>query len=73
MQVVGDLGGLAERAAAGVGLEAANRIRNYLDKARGDARLALALSVADALELSQAVRAGTAQHAHRPANGIDLR
>lgn len=39
----------SERAAQmGVGLEVANAIRDYLDKAGGDPRLALALSVADA-------------------------
>ncbi len=43
-------GGFAERAAEmGGGLEVANAIRGYLQKAGGDARLALALSVADAM------------------------
>jgi hypothetical protein len=38
----------AERAVQmGAGLEVANAIRDYLQKAGGDARLALALSVAD--------------------------
>ena len=36
----------------GVGLEVANAIRTYLDKANGDARLALALSVADRIAMS---------------------
>jgi hypothetical protein len=50
-------GGYSERAARlGVGLEVANAIRDYLDKAGGDSRLALALAVADALGNAQGFR-----------------
>jgi hypothetical protein len=38
----------------GSGLEVANAIRDYLNRAGGDARLALAMSVADALTSAQA-------------------
>lgn len=41
---------------AGSNLDVANAIRDYLSKANGDARLALALSVADSLAVSQAAR-----------------
>jgi hypothetical protein len=51
-------GGLSERAASsGTGLEVANAIRDYLTRAGGDPRLALALSVADAVASSH--KAGT--------------
>ena len=38
----------------GSGLEVANAIRDYLKRAGGDARLALAMSVADALTSARA-------------------
>ncbi len=47
-------GRFSERAASsGTGLEVANAIRDYLTRAGGDPRLALALSVADAVASSQ--------------------
>ena len=46
---------LSERAAArGLGLEVANAIRDYLTRADGDPRLALAMSVSDAVALRPA-------------------
>lgn len=68
MQGLGKAGGMAERGGMGLGLEAANAIRGYLDKARGDARLALALSVADSLALCQAARTGAASPQPRDRN-----
>ena len=57
-------GGLSGRATQmGVGLEVANAIRDYLNRAGGDARLALALSVTDAL---------SSAHARGSASGREL-
>ena len=61
-------GGFLERATQmGVGLEVANAIRDYLDRAGGDARLALAMSVADALNVADGVARRT-----RPAGREDM-
>ena len=44
-------GEISERAAQfGLGLEVANAIRDYLSRAGGDARLALAMAVAEAFD-----------------------
>jgi hypothetical protein len=51
-------GGISDRAAQlGLGLEVANTIREYLGRAGGDARLALALAVAEAFDAAPERRA----------------
>jgi hypothetical protein len=66
--VISEAGG----SGGGVALDVANAIRDYLTRAKGDARLALALSVADAVAESKlmAVAAARALRPASPANAI---
>jgi hypothetical protein len=53
---MGQVGANCEPGRAGSNLDVANAIRDYLARAQGDTRLALAMSVADGLAVSRQVR-----------------
>ena len=69
MVSIGSTGTLSSRAAPVFeGLEVANAINAYMDRANGDMRLALAMSVADGVVASKLV-AGSASRAHAESLG----